>query len=85
MEFNRRVAERAEDERTQTTITQKQICDYSQVTIMRQISRLCELCVSAVNIRSGIINTQGIYGIKPQRRRAYRGLYYYQLDTTWDH
>jgi len=56
--INHRVAERDEDERRRRTINQRQICCSFQVLVIREIARLCELCVSAVNIRSLIIKTQ---------------------------
>ena len=48
------------------------ICGSFQVLIIGKLARLCELCVSAVNNSSCIINAGG-YGNKPQRRRARGG------------
>ncbi len=55
---NHRVTERTEGERTEMTITQKQICGSFQVLAIRKIARLCELCASVVSNRSCIIKTR---------------------------
>ena len=65
---------------TETTITQEQCVVPFQVVVIDKLRRLCELCVSAVDIRSCKIKTWGLREKTAEAQRTRRtndGDYYY--------